>query len=134
MQQINTKFGPIFIEANTDKNVPVFDSNDGKVRILDSEKRYMDYFETETLYEMARVNGHTTKEELVLYIKRIENSDTIENLVEKFTDYELITTDWEEVASFMRNFCIDEYATPESLLSNEWINKIGNYYIVISEN
>ena len=129
LQAIETKFGTIYIEElNSEREEAE------RIKIFDSEKRYIDYIETEFIMDRADVFGDTTEEELNSYIRTMKECETIEELVQYIgINYELITDDWEEAASYMRPFCIDEYNSEDELLTNEWINKIGNYYIVVSE-
>ena len=129
LQAIETKFGTIYIEELN----PTREEED-RIKVFDSEKRYFDSIEVEFIMDRADVFGHTMEEELNLYVEKMKECETIEELVQYIgINYELITDDWEEAASYMRPFCIDEYNSEDELLTNEWINKIGNYYIVVSE-
>lgn len=136
MIEINTKFGKIFIEdinfCDPSENLDY----DDKVRLFDSENRYLNYIENETLLDWAETENISLAEAVERHIKEIESCETIEDLLGKVIegDYAFYSKDWEEVAHFMQPLCIDEYLTPESLLGNEWVNKIGDYYIVVEEN
>lgn len=129
LQAIETKFGTIYIEELNSKREDV-----DKIKMFDSEKRYLDYIATEFIMDRSDVFGDTTEEELNSYIGEMKECETIEELVQYIgINYELITDDWEEAASYMKPFCIDEYNSEDELLTNEWINKIGSHYIVVSE-
>lgn len=121
LMAITTKFGTIYVETTA--------SSDGKFRVYDSEKRYLNYIEAETVADWTKKESLSEKEVIKNYYAELKNiNDFVEN------NCVLCTKDWEEVASFMRNFCISDFSTEESLLENEWVNKIGDYYIVVEEN
>lgn len=124
MRKIETKFGDLFIEELN--NV----EEKGRIKIYDSEKRYLDYRSFETLEDFARINKTSLEEEYQIFIERLESDITIENLISNFIDnrYDLITKDWKKTASLL------EENSEEELLNNEWVNKIGDYWIVVSEN
>ena len=129
LQAIETKFGAIYIEELNSEREDV-----DKIKMFDSEKRYLDYIATEFIMDRSDVFGDTIEEELNSYIGEMKECETIEELTQYIgINYELITDDWEETASYMKPFCIDEYNSEDELLTNEWINKIGSYYIVVSE-
>ena len=129
LQIIATKFGNLYIEELNGKR-----EEDERIKIYDSLKRYMDYIDVEWIEDRAEVFGDTIEEELASYIGEMLECATINELVSYLgVEYELITKDLEEAASYMRPFCIDEYHSEDELLTNEWINKIGDYYIVVTE-
>ena len=133
MRKINTKFGPLYIDELTDDRHTGRDES--KIKLYDSYEQYMDYFETETFYEIAEVNGNTPEKELDNYIKCLESYDTIDSLVENTatSGYEFITQDWREVAAYLGLALKDEAKAFQDVVNNEWVNQIGDYYIVISE-
>lgn len=127
MREIRTKVGTIYLEK---------DSGDYKVRILDSHKRYMDYIEVETFEDDAEENGNTFSDAVERYITALASSKTVDALVEQIHwTWELISDDWAMVANYFNENAHETlYSSPESLLENEWVNKIGDYYVVICEN
>lgn len=131
MREINTKFGRLYIDELTDT-----ERDESKIKIYDSYKQYMDYLELETLYEMAEVNGNTPEKELNDYIKCLEDCDIIESLVEYAItiEYELITQNWKEVAEHLGiAYKRDEARMFQEVVKNEWVNIIGDHYIVVFE-
>ena len=133
MRKINTKFGPLYIDELTDNRHT--ERDESKIKLYDSYEQYMDYFETETFYELAEMNGNTPEEELDSYIKCLENCETIEMLVEFAitVGYELITQSWKEVAAYLGISLKDEARALQEVDNNEWVNQIGDYFIVVSE-
>ena len=122
MKEVITQFGTIYSEdfsCNTDKT---------KIKIYDSEERYLNYFEASSFGDSFR----SPEDDLQIHLDYIAKCESIEHLANIlfFDGYKLITTDWREAAEFLG---IEEYFMPENLLENEWVNKIGNYYIVVTE-
>lgn len=130
MIKINTRFGTLFIE-----NVERCAERDGKVRLFDSEDRYLNYIETEALLNEALVKQITVEAALKDYIKEIELCETLDALLDMVIEdeYEFYSDNWEEAARYLDPTCTDQYLVKENLLDNEWVNKIGDYYIVIAE-
>ena len=133
MKEINTKFGKLYIDEFTDDRHT--GRNESKIKLYDSNEQYMDYFETETFYEIAEINERTPEEEFEIYIKFLENCDTIESLVKNtvLDGYELITQSWKEVAAYLGIALKDEARALQEVDNNEWVNQIGDYFIVVSE-
>lgn len=117
MKEIETKFGKLYIEDfEYDRHKPWIREEEDRIKLYDSKGRYFDYFPmTETV----------TKEEYSGYINFIETSPNIEYLLDGLgINYELVTKDKKEVQDFMKD---------EDIENNEWVNIIGDYYIVIAE-
>ena len=131
LQEIKTKFGSIYIEQLGEQE------EEERIKIYDSNKNYLYYTETSWLEEAAE-DGETTTESIFRdWCLSIADYETIELLFYMVgLEYDIITTDWREAAEFLFN----PYENPEyeehseqELLENEWVNKIGKYYIVIKE-
>lgn len=125
MIEIKTKFGILYVENFDDSR-----EESERIKVFDSLERYFDYIDVESLYNRADAYQHTVHEELTSIFEEWKKCNSINELMRSVgVKYELITENWEEAA-----LCVDEHTSEEELLGNEWINKIGNYYIVISEN
>ena len=118
--KIKTKFGDMYIQSET--------SDDNKVRIYDSRQKYMDYIEGETVMDAAKEEGVSVTEMILRFAYKLSCADDVARLVDMVCDYERITTDWREAANI-----VGEYSK-KGLFENEWINKIGRYFVVIPEN
>lgn len=117
MKEIKTKFGKLYIEDfEYDRHDPWMREEEDRIKLYDSKGRYFDYFPmTETV----------TKEEYDGYIEFLGTSPNIECLLDDLgINYELVTKDKKEVQDFMKD---------EDIENNEWVNIIGDYYIVIAE-
>ena len=95
--------------------------------------------EAESLYDKAFEAGVTPEEVLESIIQDAERCSTIEELVDLliYDEHELITSSPAVVAKHL--FGYDEIPAKierkilRSVLQNEFVNVIGNYYIVIKE-
>ncbi|MDD5980144.1 MAG: hypothetical protein PUC23_03430 [bacterium] len=127
LQTIETKFGIIYIEELYDREEV------DRVKIFDSELKYMDYYGIEMLENNALEMNHTLEEEYQILIKCFKECFSITELVGIImgTDNFKITVNWLEVANCLE---IDYYSEKEMILEeisgNEYVNKIGDYYII----
>lgn len=126
MKEIKTKFGTIYIEEGAfDHHKPWQREEEDKVKIFDSNKRYLDYFSVDTLEENASFYDIKPQELLDRYANLFAHIKNIKRFLEiLLINYDFITKDRSEVIKYLRDFNIEE---------NERVNKIGDYYIVISE-
>ena len=127
MIKLPTKFGDLYVD--------LWFGKDDKLRVYDSEKRYLNYIERATILEAAEIAATTPAHALLDFYHRLKCCNSLDSFLRKAVEntYRVAAKDWEVIASYLRHFSIDEYDTPESLLTNEWVNKIGDYYIVVEE-
>ena len=132
MKQINTKFGTIYIEEwEFDHHKPWQREEKDKVKIFDSNERYLDYFSADSIEENAGYDNITPQELLDKYASDFANIETIEEFLDELgIEYDLITKDRVEVVNYLLDFNVDDDIDIEE---NKWVNKIGDYYIVVSE-
>ena len=119
MRKLETKFGTLYIEEPTDNRL---DKN--RYVIKDSEHRWFDYFSTETVEE-----GWDDYEDFYNDLqKHLNKFKKLQSLLDYFgINYEAASTDWKDLLDYI------DGDTVEDVLSNEWVNKIGDYYILIAE-
>lgn len=129
LRTVKTKFGTFFIE---DLN-SVREESD-IIKIFDSNKKYMDYISVAHLNADRDYTGRRLEEEYQLRINDFIDCDTIESLIEKISfDYEMVTSDWEEVADYLGiNYYPNKQLVLNELNGNEYVNRIGDYFIVLS--
>ena len=127
MQVINTKFGTLFIEKwDFDHHKPWIREEKDKVKIFDSNIEYFDYFSADTIREIAISENKEPQKVLDIIKDKIEQMENIETLCEFLVlDYDFIGTK-EQMLKYLNT---KDY----SILNNERINKIGDYYILIAE-
>lgn len=132
MKQINTKFGTLYIEEwEFDHHKPWQREEKDKVKIFDSNERYLDYFSADSIEENAEYDNITPQELLDKYASDFANIETIEEFLDELgIEYDLITKDRVEVVNYLLDFNVDD---DRDIEENEWVNKIGDYYIVVSE-
>jgi hypothetical protein len=147
MKEIKTKFGVIYIEdLEYDHHRPTMREEEDRIKIFDSDMRYMDYWSMETLYEQADMTNQSLEAVYEEIIKRYERADSLDAIC---PDIRYENTDIEKFVLFMvvdgslevrESHVIDAMFSPnsrETLLSfikdHEWVNRIGNYYLAIEE-
>ena len=131
LQEIKTKFGSIYMEQLGEQE------EKERFKILDSNKNYMTYIDTTVFEEVAESSETTTESIYRDWCESLIKYETIEELVDILgLETDIDTTDWKKAAEFIFNPFEDsdyEEHSEQELLENEWVNKIGDYYIVISE-
>lgn len=129
LQPIETKFGTIYIEELNSEREEI-----DRIKVFDSEQKYMDYYDISVLEDCAKELNITLQEEYQIRINNLKESDTIDVLVSSilFT-WDFITVDWFEVADYLDIDYPNKQMVLDELWENEYVNKIGDYYIVVSE-
>lgn len=117
MREIKTKFGKLYIEdLEYDRHKPWMREEEDRIKLYDSKFKYFDYF---------IVTDTFTKEEYENYIRSIQTSPNIEWLLDLLgINYELVTKNKKEA---------QDYLDDNDIENNEWVNIIGDYYIIIAE-
>ena len=124
MRKINNKNinGNFFIEN--------FDEREEKdrVKIYDSDENYLDYLPLEE-------DDTPIEEQYNNYVEMLESFKTIEEMLDLLVcDYEFIG-DKKEMINYLHDELNWELPSEDyDPLKNEWINRIGDVYILISEN
>lgn len=124
MRKINNKNinGNFFIEN--------FDEREEKdrVKIYDSNKNYLDYLPLDQI----DVNDTPIEEQYNNYIEMLESFKTIEEMLDWLVcDCEFIGNKSEAIKYVLTEWNLpDEETDP---LDNEWVNRIGDTYIIVSE-
>lgn len=107
-----------------------FDEREEKdrVKIYDSDENYLDYLPIEE-YDTP------IEEQYDNYVEMLESFKTIEEMLDWLVcDYEFIG-DKEEMIDYLHDELNWELPSEDyDPLKNEWINRIGDIYILISEN
>ena len=135
MKEIKTKFGTIYIEEwEFDRHKPWQREEEDRVKIFDSNGRYLDYLSAELVEENAEYEHITPQELLDKHASKLANAKTIEDLLDMLdVDYEFVGTKDEMIAYLHNELNWDLPSEDYNPLDNEWVNKIGDYYIVVSE-
>lgn len=127
---IKTSYGTLYIEdLNAQRE------EEERVKLFDSDKRYLDYFDVDFLQHCAKIANKSSTEILNGYINTIKKCNSVEELC----DYLLIkpfiiTTSLEELLNSLNEMCsVNDYCSEGDALTNEYVNKIGNTYILVNE-
>ena len=111
MKEVKTKLGILFIEEPND------DREEGRIKIYDSDNRYLDYVSDENLDYDAFIAELQMKDGMIEILNFIGVS------------WNIFSANWKVAAAYSRTYG----DSPESLLSNEWVNRVGDTYIVVNE-
>ena len=124
MRKINNKNinGNFFIE-NFDER-----EEQDRVKIYDSDKNYLDYLPLDQI----DVNDTPIEKQYNNYIQMLEGFKTIEEMMDWLVcDCEFIGKKSEAIKYVLTEWNLpDEETDP---LDNEWVNRIGDTYIIVSE-
>ena len=126
MKLINNKNinGKLYIEN--------FDEREEKdrVKIYDSDKNYLDYLPLEQI----DVEDTQIEEQYNNYIEMLESFKTVEEMLDWLVcDCEFIGTKKETIQYLHEELNWDLPSKDYNPIDNEWVNRIGNIYIVVSE-
>lgn len=121
---IETAFGKVSIEY------PVGDNDDDKIRFFDSNGKYIDYIEAETMREKAEKFGVSFVDAIISYAEEIKNAKTIDELCHLVCDCWEVAVYHESWKSIAHHLGV---TTEDDVKNNELVNTIGDFYILISE-
>lgn len=147
MKEIKTKFGVIYIEdLEYDRHCPAMREEEDRIKIFDSDERYMDYWSMDSLHDEVEMTGKTLEEVYQDIIHRYEKADNLDSIC---PDIRFQTTDLEKFILFAEvdgylevreSHIIDAMFSPNSketllgyIKDHEWVNRIGDYYLLIEE-
>ena len=135
MRKIETPFGILYIEEENDRE------ETHRIKIYDSEMRYFDYYSLDYLEE-----GVTIAEFVEEQVKWLAGRKKLDDLLEGLgIDSYSTSEDWTDLledmyqgrAKLVYGKWIDETdgseITEQVVMDNEWVNKIGNTYILVCE-
>jgi hypothetical protein len=125
-----------------DKDFDECFNSDSKVRIYDSRLRFLDYFETDTIANLAEAAGITPNEEIKFIAGVIRNAKSIEDLLDNvlcINSY--IVCGFNDISPILENYQVDgllpyevEYGDIEKqrefLLNDDYVNVVGKYLIL----
>lgn len=147
MKAIDTKFGTIYIEdLEYDRHCPAMREEEDRIKIFDSDERYMDCWTIDSLVDQADCEHKTLEEVYQDIIVRYEQANSLDAIC---PDIRFETEDLEKFVLFMEvdgylevreSHIIDAMFSSngkETLLGfikdHEWVNRIGNTYLLIEE-
>lgn len=124
LQTIKTKYGTIYIEKIG------FQEEKERIKIYDSQQGYMDYFSLETIEDTAEINDISPEEYISDIIHKIKYLNNVEELLDYLCiAWECMSDNWKDIANYLSPESPEK--TEKDLLKNEWVNVIGDYYILV---
>ena len=88
----------------------------------------------ESVIDTANVYNCSEQTIIDEYIRNMKNCKTIEDLLIYINlSWDEYSVDWEKIADILVERTEHQINSVDELLENEWVNKIGDYYILITE-
>lgn len=117
MKEITLKFGgTIYMEWYGEQE------EEDRIKVFDSDGEYFDYFSVEGLEEVRR-RGQSIQDLLDIYADQMAEKESVEALL----DY--IGVNW--LAIYPSATAL--YKAEKLEASNEWVNHIGRFYVLVEE-
>ena len=119
MKEITLKFGgTIYMEWYGEQE------EEDRIKVFDSDKEYLDYFSVESLDETRSMyKGLSIQDILDVYADLMAEKENIE----AFLDY--LGVEWRAIYP-----SVAALRKTEGLeVTNEWVNHIGKYYVLVDE-
>ena len=80
--------------------------------------------------ELAKIKNMFVKDYMIDTIDRMKSLNSVEELMDYLCiSWECMSDDWKDIANYLSPENPEK--TEKNLLENEWINVIGDYYIVV---
>lgn len=128
LKEVNTPVGTIYIEDF------LFREEDDRIKIYDSDKKYLDYISLETIEEEANKNHCFCIKVIERYMKNMKKCSTLAELLDCIVYiWDEYSVDWEVIADRLVERIENQINSVGELLENEWVNRIGDYYILMPE-
>jgi hypothetical protein len=128
LNKIKTRFGDVYIESL------ISPEEEERIKIFDSNEKYIDYFPFDYIQDNADQKGITLEEEYSHQVQRLRTAISIEELVARITeDIEMISQNPFEIAKALDVDFEDEKRILYEVESNEYVNQIGSYYILMED-
>ena len=125
MRKINNKYlGTFYIEELENRE------KQDRVKLYDSDENYLDYLPIERYDD----TDPTEEEQYQGYIEMLESFKTVPDLMEWLvSSWEFIGDKDQTIKYLHEELNWDLPSEDYNPLDNEWVNRIGDIYIVISE-
>lgn len=125
MRKINNKYlGDFYIEELENRE------EKDRVKLYDSNYNYLDYLPLERYDD----TDSTFEEQYNNYLEILGRFDTVEGLMEWLVcETEFIGNKYQMLDYLVNRLNWDDISEDYNPLDNEWVNRIGDVYILISE-
>lgn len=122
LAKVNTSFGIVYVEIQPGK--------DEKLRVYDSLGRYMGYYEEETFINEAEKNNFSFEDAVFDFCYVLAESEHLGDLLTQLGDDGFASSSKSEIA---KKLGLSVGCTEKELLENEYVNKIGDTYVVFDD-
>ena len=125
MRKINNKYlGNFYIEELENRE------EQDRVKLYDSDEKYLDYLPLERYDDF----DPTEEEQYQGYIEMLESFKTVPDLMEWLVSSWEFIGDKDQTIKYLHEELNWELPSEDyNPLDNEWVNRIGDIYIVVSE-
>ena len=138
MTQLKTPYGTIYVEnwGEYDRHQPGQREEEDIIKIFDSDEKILDYWTIEAIEEIGADLGITGEQYYNRWLINIQNGFDTKS-IERFLydlgiEIELVTQNIVDIQLFLEQET-KEHITIKEVKNNEYVNRIGNYYILIQE-
>lgn len=129
LYQIKTNFGFIYVEPLVGTR-----EEEDRVKIFDSDTNYIDYIPVETLLTSAAEQSITVEEEYSIRLRAFREAEAIEDLMNLISqNWISIVTNPFDLEERLDIKYIDEKRALHEILNNDYVNKVGQHYILMEE-
>lgn len=129
LYQIKTNLGFIYIEPLVGTR-----EEEDRVKIFDSDTNYIDYIPVESLLTSAAEQSITVEEEYSIRLKAFREAGAIEDLMNLISqNWISIVTNPFDLEERLDIKYVDEKRALHEILNNDYVNKIGQHYILMEE-
>ena len=125
MRKINNNYlGDFYIEELENRE------EKDRVKLYDSDENYLDYLPLE-IYDDT---DPTLEEQYNNYLEILGRFDTVEGLMEWLVcETEFIGNKYQMLDYLVNRLNWDDISEDYNPLDNEWVNRIGDVYVLVSE-
>lgn len=125
MRKINNNYlGDFYIEELENRE------EKDRVKLYDSDENYLDYLPLE-IYDDT---DPTLEEQYNNYLEILGRFDTVEGLMEWLVcETEFIGNKYQMLDYLVNRLNWDDISEDYNPLDNEWVNRIGDVYVIVSE-
>ena len=125
MRKINNNYlGDFYIEELENRE------EKDRVKLYDSDENYLDYLPLERYDD----TDPTFEEQYNNYLEILGRFDTVEGLMEWLVcETEFIGNKYQMLDYLVNRLNWDDISEDYNPLDNEWVNRIGNVYVLVSE-
>lgn len=124
--KVETRFGVIYIESlNYNNNNSCDRDEDERIKIYDSDHRYLDYYPMECLDDLAKLDNVTIADIYVKFLNDFENADKIEKISDEI--------EWYGSKENLIKYLTMLGWTEEEIWDYDYLNRIGDNYLLMFE-